>query len=345
MPGKTDRESKILEDIGYARENSIFYKQHLQYIDKFNDIPFLRYEEMEENAFSLVVDKVENITVKNQYGNFIRYRNSETEKQEEDEWNRIIDTIGKPGKTMIALKNTGNDISSIRNAVENHDGELKVFDRSEPLSKAARIIRNEYIETIIADQYFLLALGQYLAKNGHDFKPNHFLVMEKCRNSGVFRRVLEYFEGDFTGIKYLPECGIILGYGKYRASEYINNSNLLLEIVSPGEANVLNKGEYGLLTVSTMGDSCQPIYRYKTDIFTRMDRGTGNMETEGYLYSDRERILDTIYRFEGVITHRESRDALEIVAMDSVNEYKLSHELRKKNNVKYIIKYVDDFAL
>lgn len=335
---------KMDETVRLAKAKSFFYHEVLDGIDKFIDTPLLSYQDIADNCLSMITCNIRSITRRNYCDRFIRCYNKDTEKAEREFWSEYMKQFAPLYKVLFINEKNNRQFELLADAVEAQNGTVSVYDTSDPISKAAQLLTDRDITIVIGKQKYLLAIGQYIEKNAVSINLKHVIIMNDHLNKVVNRRISSYFNAEIHRIKYISECGLIIGtendHKGYKTLPY-----LYTEIISPTDNQIMKDGEYGLLVVSTPEDHCQPLIRYNTEHFTRKVRNTDLIDLESTVYDKEEDLDSIIYRFEGTIYYEKIEDIIEIEALKQINEEKLYNEIKKKYNYKYIVKYVDDYTI
>jgi len=336
---------KLQQVLEQAKKSSYFYFSRFGDIDKFNDIPFMTQKDMNNKCLSMITCNINEITVRKFINNSVRCYNKETSQAEINKWKDILSCLEYPNKALVICREKDDTNVFIKNALEEKKCEVVLIDHKDKLSSAARMLEEELPDVLIGEQKQLFALSQYCEKNKAKNSVKWVISLIDHKNDVIIRRILSIFKANLIRIKYISEVDIMVGYAMEKGKGYKIWSDIYTEIISPQDHKVMNDGEYGLLSITTTEDTCQPIIRYLTDHFTRKERHTGLLDQESHIYGLDNDINDIVYRYDGVIDWHIHDGVLKIIAVNQINEARLEYEIGKKWNDKYIVKYVDDYSL
>ena len=345
MDRKELQEEKLQQVIERAKKNSYFYFSRFANIDNFIDISFMTQKDMNDKCLSMITCNINEITVRKFNNNAVRCYNKETSQAEINKWKDVFSYLEYPRKALVICRDKDDTNEFIKNALEEKNCEAVLIDHKNQLSYAARMLEEELPDVLIGEQKPLFALAQYCEKNKVKNSVKWIISLIDHKNDIIIRRILNVFKGKLIRIKHIFEADIMVGYAVEKEKGYTIWDDIYTEIISPQGHTVMNDGEYGLLSITTTEDTCQPIIRYLTDHFTRKDRYTGMLDLESHVYGQEDDINNIVYRYDGVLDWQIHNEILEIIAINQINEARLQYEIGKKWNDKYIVKYVDDYSL
>ena len=342
MSGNSEKETILDNLVASVKKKSFYYSTKFMNIDKYVDVPKMTQDDLKKYSLSMTVVNSEDVVAKKYSDVCVRCYSKETKEQVKLIWKYVIANCSpRPQTVMLTVKGNSDEFIELAEAVREAGAKLIVFNRENPLNEAAKIICTEYIDTIIGDSRYLNALGQYCAKNEVKNYIFQIIGLETTQNKAILRQISRNWNKKIIRIKYIPECFIPLAIYKEKEG-YEVFPDYHIEISAPDNNEKVPDGEYGMLCITTLNDTCQPLIQYNTGIFTRIIRSTGLLDPESRMYGDDSMIEEIIYRYDGVITHKREGGRVEIVSLKPLDEYKIAYELSKINNDKIIVKYIDN---
>ena len=296
-------EKDLLEQsIKFARKKSIFYNTHFSYVRK-NDLS--------ENSFRMLCGNIGEVTERKQIGDFIRLYNCKSEDREKDFWKEVISF---EGRGFMALDGLNPAVDFITRSVYGVDPRTMYYDYEKI---------NEYDYMICDEKH----LWDIISKHP-EVKTDKVIVLQD-RDTVLPDVTAQRWNAQVIRVKYIMEVGLPLGYGE---KEYRIRKDYHACCLNPSTMEKVPDGEYGLLTVTTLQDDCQPLINYVTDHFTRINRESGLLERD----DDSDpviRLLNVVYSSKGIKDFSVKEGKLRISADESFDEFELVYQL-KKNRVE-----------
>ena len=328
---------KLNQLVRIAKNKSFFYHNLYKDIDSFEKAPFMFEKDAVDNCLSLNIDKLSRIVSKSYVKDFVRCYSQHSRQLFVETWIEKLALFKPLGKVLIVCGNKEKIalVEVIKDAVEICDGEVVYLLPGQPLSKGSQLINDPSISTIISTDKASLALGQYSHKVGLHPNLKQVITLGKENNKAINQRINKYFNCEMHHGLYIDECECLLGFDDGKDG-YVIDDTCYIEIVD-NDKNILGNGEYGKLCFTTINDDCQPLIRYKTNLFTRIRRDNGRVD-----YVTSSEMDNNLYRFEGLIDYYID-DKVNIVALSQIDEERLYREIGRYNNLEVNIKYVSDY--
>lgn len=289
--------------IEYARSRSVFYNAHFSYTCK-NDL--------KDNCYGMMCCNIHEVTSRQAIGSFVRMRDYGSEERETEFWKKMLEDRGR------CLLVMNRQLPVVDFICRSHE-EVDMYSLFYPYEVIARKA-GEY-DCIIGDEDSLFRL--YCQ---HRELKIPCVILIQVHDTVLGELLRRNWECEVIKVKYVEELGLPLGYGH---SEYQIRRDYLAECVNPESLQPVPDGQFGLLRITSLKDSCQPIINYVTDHFTRISRESGNLKLESHDSLEKLRIKNIVYRLPGIKGYRLENNTLTVELTKEDDIFELEYQLRK----------------
>lgn len=278
--------NKIKEVIAYSKKHSIFYKEHLKYINEldinsfkdFESIPFTLPEHIKNNPLAFLcvspkdIDRVVTLRTSGTSSEEKRIYFTEKDLQFTIEFFKhgMSTLVDKEDRVLVLLP--GGSYGSIGDLLEKALKEINIECYVKGVSiktkDAAKLIQDKNINCIVGIPIKLLQLSRI---ESEVFKSNieKILLSTDYVPKTLIKEITEKFN-----CKVFTHYGMTeMGYGGGVECEALNgyhmrDIDLYFEIIDPVTGEIVENGQYGEIVFTTLTREGMPLIRYRTGDIT-----------------------------------------------------------------------------
>lgn len=329
---------KIRENIEYVKENSVFYKKHLEHIspgtinsfEDFSRVPFTYAHHIKEDPIRFLcvspkyIERIVTLDTSGTSGIPKRvYFTEDDQKLTIDFFQRGMNCLVNSSDRVLILlpgETQGSVGDLLKKGLARSGIEAFIYGPVKDYCHASQIIKEKKISCIVGIPVQVLNLkrkygsifNEYIRRVllSTDYVPQEVikeLSSEKCK-------VFTHYGMTEMGLGGGVECEALDGY-------HMREADLYFEIVDPGTGEKVNDGEYGEIVFTTLTRIGMPLIRYRTGdigrfyrepcrcgtVLRTMERVSGRIENTIRLHENKflsmRELDEVIFECKGIVNY------------------------------------------